>query len=190
MEEVLKDLEDALVAYKQEDFLTTEEIKTKTVLVACVKLLRFNGYKITEPNITIPTTVSTYKDLLGLYNANVALHYGPDEVHYRDGRRDTGSIRNFVNNRIKVTGAGPKAAKQECALIIDTIFTNLKEFNFNTPPRVNILDSKKWVWAIEKALEIMSKKNTAANVKRHMELLDDSSSDFMQGSGIINIDDL
>lgn len=189
MEDVLRSLEESLVTYKQKDFITSEEEKLDVLLISCVKLLKFNGYKVTNPRLGT-STHTTFKGLLELFNGHLAISYGPSSVHYTDGRMDIVAIKNFVNSRIKTTGLGPKAAKQECALIIETIFDNLKSFGFKTAPRAGILSAKKCGWVIEKALSIINDKDTKDDEKVYQQLIEDGGDDYLLGNGLLDLDKL
>lgn len=190
MTEEIEILSEALKAYSQADFTKTEEQRLGEVLDVCVKVLKSNGYRVAPPNIGGVMKVTTLGDLVGLFNGFVTLVYGPEAAHYRDGRRDEAVMKHFVNNRRKVTGASPKVAKQECALIIKTIFDNINLFNFTTPPTIGILDSAKCAWIIELALSIMNKREAKAKAYGYELMLNSAGEDYMQGAGMITEDDL
>jgi hypothetical protein len=190
MDELLDNLNNSLINYVQNDFLASSEIKLDKVLNCCSALLRANGYKVAPPELKKDIKVSTYKDLLQYFNNLVALHYGPEFVYYRNDRHIAGPIKNFINKRMKTTGLSLKAAKQECALVIEVLFDNLNEFNFKTPPSVSIFDNAKCSWIIDKVLGIINNKVMKTNANDYMRLVDAIGDSYEQGSGLLDLDAL
>ena len=156
----------------------------------CIALLRANGYKVASPELKKDLKISTYKDLLQYFNNLVAIHYGPEFVYYRNDRHIAGPIKNFINKRMKTTGLSLKAAKQECALIIEVLFDNLNEFNFKTPPSVSIFDNAKCSWIIDKVLGIINNKVMKTSADEYMRLVDSVGNSYEQGSGLLDLDAL
>ncbi|HLD90908.1 MAG TPA: hypothetical protein VI911_07850 [Patescibacteria group bacterium] len=190
MDELLNNLNNSLIDYAQNDFLSSTEIKLDKILNCCIALLRANGYKVASPELKKDLKISTYKDLLQYFNNLVAIHYGPEFVYYRNDRHIAGPIKNFINKRMKTTGLSLKAAKQECALIIEVLFDNLNEFNFKTPPSVSIFDNAKCSWIIDKVLGIINNKVMKTSADEYMRLVDSVGNSYEQGSGLLDLDAL
>ena len=123
---------------------------------ACVKYLRFKGYKVLDPpnfKVNAPNLRSLIDIFYKLVNAK-----HPEYLNvYRNEGRDLAIAKRFVEEREKATGMSRELALKECAMIVKTIFDHEKEFKFNTDIYFGMFGQAKLSWVTDKALQLMNK---------------------------------
>jgi len=151
-EKILSELFDAL---NQETLIREQLIEVK-----CKEYLRFLGYKIIEPIEPKYTNVKNTKDLVQLFYALVDYHYPQAVGYYRNIKKDMKIAKDFVQSRMDASSITKKEALQECSLIIETLFKNSSEFNFDGPvSNFGIFGQQKMGWVTEKIIRIIHDKN-------------------------------
>ena len=115
------------------------------------------GYKVLEP-IIIDEKITTLKDLRKLFYNRLYEKYHLDANTYVFGNYqvDLKYLRLLVESR-EAEGLNYFNAIQEAAAIINTIFDNIEEFNFDRIPDIRILGQKKMAWVTDKALRLMNR---------------------------------
>ena len=132
---------------------------------ACVRFLRYKGYRVGEP-FDYKYKVAKLDDLISLFYTLLDSRH-PEYVNvYRNAGRDRSIASSFVKNRMETTGASEEIALKECASIVETVFTHEKEFKFKTDVFFGMFGQSNLSWVTSKAVEIMNKRITKVAEER------------------------
>jgi len=124
------------------------------------------GYKVLDPIFT-DNKITTLKDLRKLFYTRLYEKYRLEENSYLFGNYqiDLKYLRLLVEER-ELEGLNRFNAIQEAAAIINVIFDNLDEFNFDRIPDIRILGQKKMAWVTDKALRLLNAKTEKAKFEK------------------------
>jgi len=173
LEVILEEISEALKDLEQGALFTSVEEKHKVLSQACVKYLRYKGFKVVEPDKPTHTNISKLDDLIfHFYGLSDRLH--PElKTSYRNLAQHRKLASALVKSRMDACGYGFKAALQECAEIIDTIFNHEAEFNFTVPISFGILGQKNCGWITDKAIQIINKNKLKTAEERRKKYIED-----------------
>jgi len=124
------------------------------------------GYKVLDPIFT-DNKITTLKDLRKLFYTRLYEKYRLEDNSYLFGNYqiDLKYLRLLVEER-ELEGLNRFNAIQEAAAIINVIFDNLDEFNFDRIPDIRILGQKKMAWVTDKALRLLNAKTEKAKFEK------------------------
>lgn len=115
------------------------------------------GYKVLTP-VFVDEKIVTLKDLRKLFYSRLYEKFKIDENYmFGNYQIDLKYLRLLVEER-EAEGLNRFNAIQEAAAIINIIFDNLDEFNFDRVPDIRILGQKKMAWVTDKALRLMNER--------------------------------
>jgi hypothetical protein len=132
--------------------------KTKEdVIEACIKYLKYNGYRIIYPVEIVQKKVVDIDSLIYYFYAKLSKFHSEAECVYINKDRDRSIAKKFIESRIKSTGFSKLEAIKECVRIIDTIFEFEDEFNLKYNLNFSMFGQDNQGWITTKALEIMDR---------------------------------
>lgn len=132
--------------------------KTKDgIIEACIKYLKYNGYRIIYPVEIIQKKVVDVDSLIEYFYAKLSKFHSESEHVYINKDRDRGIAKRLVESRIQSTGFSKLEAIKECVCVIDTIFEFEDEFNFKYNFNFSMFGQDNQGWITTKALEIMDR---------------------------------
>jgi hypothetical protein len=170
LDKILEDLHEGWSGTQQVGLFTSETQLYSVLTQACIKYLKYFGYKITEPNKP-KYNVQKLDDLIYLFYAFLDNAHPELTNSYRHMDRDRKIASCFLKARKDATGYSTKVALVECAEIIETIFEHEKDFNFRIPLTFGVLGQKNCGWITDKAIQIMNRKKLDEERKQRDKLI-------------------
>jgi len=132
--------------------------KTKDgIIEACIKYLKYNGYRIIYPVEAIKRKITNIDLLIDYFYAKLSKLHSESESVYVHRGRDLGIAKAFIDSRVQSTGFSRLEAIKECVCIIDTVFEFEDEFNFKYNFNFSMFGQANQGWITTKALEIMDR---------------------------------
>lgn len=122
---------------------------------ACVKFLKFMGYRVTSP-VNFKYNIKSTDDLVKFFYTMLDSKHPEYTMSYRNTGRDRKLAAEFVKNRMLTTGNSKNIALNECGQIIATVFEREEDFKFNTPIHFGMFGQAKFSWVSQRALEVMN----------------------------------
>jgi len=168
-EKILDQIHEGWLETQQGTLFGSENPPFELLEDACVEFLKYKGYKIVKPLSRFD--VKRLDDLIYLFYAYSDLKHPELINNYRNLSRDRALAKYFVTAREEASNMCRKAAMDECAEIIATIFEHEVEFNFKIPLTFSVLGQKNCGWITEKAIQIMNKKRMNKDEERREALI-------------------
>lgn len=151
----LNEIKNAIVMSEQANLFKLSNNEEK-IEDACVKYLKFKGYKIATPKVfkvKIKDTNALIEYFYNLLNKDLKEYTTScNEI------KDKSIAKRFVESRMEATGASKEYALNECGEIITTIFEHKEEFNFKYALSFSIFGQVNTKWITDKAIRIMNEK--------------------------------
>jgi hypothetical protein len=154
LEDILDDLEKMIDAVRQPTLIGPSYDTLDSV---CAEWLKARGYGVMPPQETSLKTLLSLDDLILLFHNLYTMKFSDHIGLPRSEQHERKIAKAFVEARMAASGKSKQAAIQECALIIRTVFNNLKEFEFNVPLTFGMFGQGKMAWVTEKAVQLINK---------------------------------
>lgn len=159
-DDIIKDLE-SLVA--TQGIVVYDMIEQK-----CVEYLKASGYRVVKRVESTYKNVKNTNDLVGLFYSLVDYHYPSPVGYYRNIGKDRKLAKSMIDNRMKATNISKEEALAECALLVESLFKYVDEFNFdNNPTSFGIFGHEKMGWITDKLGRLLlDKEKQRLKIKR------------------------
>ena len=168
-DKILEKIHEGWLETQQGTLFGSENPPFELLADACIEYLKYKGYKVVKPLKRFD--IKKLDDLIHLFYAYSDLKH-PELINsYRNLVRDRALTKHLIVARQEASNMCRKAAMNECAEIIATIFEHEKEFNFKRPVTFNVLGQKNCGWITEKAIQIMNKKIMGKDEERREILI-------------------
>lgn len=187
IDKLFDDIHDGWLETQRGTLFLNDDPKFEKLEQACIDYLIYKGYKIVKP-IESKYNVKKFDDLIHLFYAFSDKQHPELMNNYRNLAKDRKIASLFVEARMAVSGINKNKAMNECAEIIETIFTNEKDFNFEIPITFGILGQVNCGWITDKAVQIINKKKLNSENERRKELI--ASMDEKYDAEVVSFGDL
>lgn len=125
---------------------------------ACVKYLKFKGYKIVKP-INRFHNVKTLDELICFFYSRLDSRHPECVNSYRSMTKDRVTAKKFVEARMNASGINKKEALNECVEIVKTLFDYESEFHFKYEMNFKMFGQDKLGWITDKAIQIINRES-------------------------------
>lgn len=169
LDKLIQHIQDGITETFQNDMFNSNP-DYSILIEACKNFLVYKGYKIITP-VNCLYNVKKTDDLIHLFYALSDAKHPELMNSYRNLEKDRFLAKEFVKSRMLASGVNKEEAIKECAEIIDTIFRDEGEFNFEIPLTFGILGQKNCGWITDKAVQIINKKKLNIENEGREELI-------------------
>ena len=120
----------------------------------CCNYLKYLGYKVAKrPEYNNITKID---DLVTYFYSLMEYHHNEVCSLVANRSKDLKVISSFVKQRMLELNYSRKAAMNDCALIMTTIFNNEVELGLDRPVGVWVFGTKKCKWITDKAITLLN----------------------------------
>ena len=125
---------------------------------ACVKYLKFKGYKIIKP-ANRSHNVKTLNELICFFYSRLDSRHPECVNSYRSVIKDRVIAKKFIEARMKASDVNKKEALNECVEIIKVLFAYESEFHFKYEMNFKMFGQDKLGWITDKAIQIINRES-------------------------------